>query len=106
MKIALDYDNTYTADPELWDMFIIMATARGHEVHIVTMRHPEDDTISDVTIPIIYCDGAPKRRVAQDAGHFFDIWIDDTPEGIVNGSTYTFVELERWRENERVDVAK
>ena len=38
MLIALDYDETYTADPVLWDRFIGDANDHGHTVWIVTAR--------------------------------------------------------------------
>lgn len=38
MKIALDYDETFTADPELWKPFVAHCKARLHEVKFVTAR--------------------------------------------------------------------
>ena len=40
MKIALDYDDTYTQDPELWLRFVKDALERNHDVRVVTMRFP------------------------------------------------------------------
>lgn len=76
MKIALDYDNTFSAAPALWTAFMIMAASHGHEVKIVTSRHPG----TPVPLPthagfeIIYCSFTAKRK------HYAaDIWIDDDP---------------------------
>jgi hypothetical protein len=42
MKIALDYDGTYTVDPQFWEDFITLAKVRGHEVVCVTKRGPSN----------------------------------------------------------------
>lgn len=78
MKIALDYDDTYTADPELWDAFINLAIERGHDVTVVTKRFPERE-IEGITIPIIYT-SKTKKIDKMPAG---TIWIDDQPLGII-----------------------
>jgi len=71
MKIALDFDNTYDRDRELWDRFIADCKQRGHTVIIVSCRR---DSL------------APKRHYCeQHRGCKFDIWIDDLPETITQG---------------------
>src|ERR1700704_5852874 len=72
MKIALDYDDTYTADPELWDDFIDAAIARGHEVAIVTKRPPRAGAPTRRDIPKIFTD-----KKAKAAFYPADVWIDD-----------------------------
>lgn len=81
MKIALDYDQTFTADPELWTPFVRTALARGHAVAFVTFRR-DDCHNSDIQedaamlgIDIVYCSGKQKSHCYQ-----ADIWIDDSPE--------------------------
>ena len=76
MRIALDYDKTYTADPMLWDEFIYAAQARGHTVFVATMRLPSEP-IEDVSLPIIYTSRKAKSSVVK-----ADIWIDDCPQYI------------------------
>lgn len=83
MKIALDYDETYTADPILWDGFVQAAIRRGHEVCFVTFRSSdfppvmnediEMDALS-LGIKIIYTGGKQKSTMFD-----ADIWIDDSP---------------------------
>jgi hypothetical protein len=79
VKIALDYDKTYTVDPPLWDRFIQLARLRGHEVVSVTMR------TADMPVPAF---GSPPVRVIYTAmqakaRHYqADIWIDDMPQRI------------------------
>jgi hypothetical protein len=78
MKIALDYDNTITRDPELWSSFVREAIARGHEVSIVTSRRPNMPCFeSDPGVPVIYCSFTAKARHYQ-----ADVWIDDDPRHI------------------------
>ena len=106
LNIALDFDNTYTADNVLWDAFINLAVSLGHKVYIVTMRCPTNDTIPirlpDNLCGIFYCNGNPKRSYCNDVfGVEFNIWIDDHPEGIHMGSSFTPEQLEEWRRNGR-----
>lgn len=82
MKIALDYDKTFTEDPMLWMQFVALAKLRGHEVAIVTFRRPDRkggnsralDDAAQLGVEIIFAAGRPKAAV-YDA----DIWIDDFP---------------------------
>ena len=84
MKIALDYDETYTEDPILWTAFIDNCKERGHAVTFVTYR-PDNGDNADIEyeaqclgIDIVYTSGKQKQ-------HCFDadVWIDDCPETIV-----------------------
>ncbi len=85
MKIALDYDETFTAAPILWKMFIEFATQYGHDIKFVTYRdsrYNNDDICADAydcKIDIIFTNGVQKQHVYQ-----ADIWIDDSPETVVS----------------------
>lgn len=88
MNIALDFDDTYTRDPEFWEMFIDNAKARNHDVRIVTFRKtsmtdPALDYLSQ-RIPVIYTEFTQKRKFTNKMGWIVDVWIDDSPEFIVN----------------------
>lgn len=84
MRIALDYDGTYTEDPELWDEFIASAVERGHDVTIVTMRSEDIQQIPhNIEADIIYTDLKGKRDYCARDGIEFDVWIDDHPEWVV-----------------------
>lgn len=104
MNIALDYDDTYTRAPELWDRFIADAIDLGHNVYIVTARDDRYDQIADAedidVNDIIYCRGVAKKWWCH---HFpridFDIWIDDKPEAISENSPYDRNHLDEWRKN-------
>jgi hypothetical protein len=83
MIIALDYDGTFTADPELWQHFIRDATERGHKVVCVTMRYP-DEPIGDMdgVSEIIYTSREAKGPFMAALGRLMDVWIDDKPHWI------------------------
>lgn len=101
LKIALDYDQTVTTDPDFWYAFRELVASYGHDVRIVTARSPTKDNIDKhlVDVPIIYCDGVAKRFVCH---HFHDwdpdIWIDDKPQSVDNNSTATKEILKDWRD--------
>lgn len=83
MKIALDYDGTYTKDPELWDAFIAMAHERGHTVTCVTARRP-DESVS-MPCAVQYTSRRAKQVHINEANMQIDIWIDDNPWFIFQG---------------------
>lgn len=86
MTIAIDLDNTWTADPLLWRSFYNTATGpAGYAVIMVTARR--DPIANDerlrymlpLDMPIIYTAGDFKEKHALAAGYKVDIWIDDAP---------------------------
>ena len=88
VNIALDFDDTYTRDPMFWDQFIQNAKDRGHDIRIVTFRKrtmtdPALDYLG-TTIPVIFTEYTQKRAFTNKMGWMVDIWIDDSPEFIVN----------------------
>lgn len=88
MNIAIDYDNTYTADPELFDSFIALAKARKHRVWIVSARRntPENREIVNVPDVLTVLTGlAAKQWYMEQCGVRVDIWIDDDPKVITQG---------------------
>jgi len=89
MKIALDYDDTYTKDPEYWDQLIFIAEEYGHEIFVITNRQgisDEDDEVFNVPIDssnVVFTGGKAKKEFAEDLGIKIDVWIDDEPEYIL-----------------------
>lgn len=88
LRIGLDFDDTYTAAPELWDLFIQLAKAKGHEVRFVTYR-PAFGWNSDIDaaaakngIAAVFTAGAQKGPHCAAIGWPVSIWIDDMPEAI------------------------
>lgn len=86
MIIAIDYDNTYTADPNLWNNFITTALGVGHTVICVTAR-PDTmgqsvlDSVGKL-VPVLFAGGDWKREYALKHGYKVNVWIDDMPEYI------------------------
>ena len=86
LNIALDFDDTYTADPELWDAFIQAAKSRGHTVHIVTMRNEKISGPPRRALPnepLHLTDLRGKCKFMKDKGIDIDIWIDDKPNYVL-----------------------
>jgi hypothetical protein len=87
MNIALDFDDTYTRDPMMWNWFIDRAKERGHDVRIVTFRKrsmtdPALDYLAQ-KIPVIFTEYIQKREYTDSMQWYVDVWIDDSPEFIV-----------------------
>jgi hypothetical protein len=106
MRIAVDYDRTFTTHKGFWLDFMIRAQDLGWDVCIVTHRHHEIDWNEDFdlleahhSIPTYFTDGKAKKKFLLDLGVEVNIWIDDKPEGIVADSTWAVdsPELAAWR---------
>lgn len=91
MNISLDFDDTYTKDPALWNKFIVEARASGHRVFVVTMRYghgPEAEEVrnllGDGKTDGIYFTGRRFKEefMARESDIRIDVWIDDTPRFI------------------------
>jgi hypothetical protein len=94
MKIAIDYDQTFTLDPLFWADFIRLLKSRGHSAMIVSSRQEMDDNRQqiywelealDILIPIFLTSGVAKEFFCEQAKIKIDVWIDDNPGSIVNG---------------------
>jgi len=88
LTIAIDYDDTFTADPDLWRNFIGMAQLRGHRVVCVSARRDTFDNRQEIRdampddVPVLLSYDRPKRDFVEAEGVQVDIWIDDMPEAI------------------------
>lgn len=92
MNIALDYDATYTRDPEMWNIFIANAHLSGHIVYCVTMRysHEGDDVraaLEDQVNYIFFTGRKAKKEFMYAKDIAIDVWIDDTPWFILNDAS-------------------
>jgi len=85
MTIAIDFDNTWTADAALWKQFADDAKKRGHDVIIVTARNFNAGWSDDIerkkpaTLHMYFSHGELKRPYMEALGIPVDIWIDDQP---------------------------
>lgn len=95
MIFAIDYDDTYTAWPTMWDQFMAGLILNGHDVYIVTARRDTEENRKKLSEgitakfidekQIVFCDLHPKYEVMQKRGIDVSIWIDDNPGSIVHG---------------------
>lgn len=88
LLFALDFDGTYSEDPELWQAFISLARARGHRVMCVTQRYEHEREqierqLTGKVDRIVYTGRKAKARHMQFLGHTPDVWIDDLPHWIL-----------------------
>lgn len=84
MLLALDYDDTYTRDPDFWDNVITLATQRGHSVICATMRYEHEgqeviDALGSKVETIVFTGRKAKFTAVYDAGYMPSVWIDDSP---------------------------
>lgn len=91
LLFCLDYDETYTEDPELWDMFIELIKSRGHRIICATMRYEVEgeeiqQALSNKVERIIFTDRKAKTLAVKQAGYYPSIWIDDSPHWIIQDS--------------------
>jgi hypothetical protein len=82
--IAIDYDDTYTADPVGWGLCIVLMQSRGHEVICVTYRSDAGGMEDGPWSNIISTNGRAKAEFCSSVGYNVDIWIDDKPHLILN----------------------
>lgn len=91
---GLDYDDTFTADPELWGSFVRTAHERGHSVVLVTARRNTNENIEMIraalraqgcVLPIVCSSLGSKLDAVKKRGIRVTIWIDDEPQKLVHG---------------------
>jgi len=88
MMFSLDYDETFSADPDFWRKFIELARSNNHQVIMITRRfnHGDHGPITDdvLGVEIVYTANTAKRDFCRANGiPMPDVWIDDGPEGII-----------------------
>lgn len=91
IRFSLDYDDTYTKDPDMWLEFIKLLRNKGHDVLVVTMRSERENDIDPrllEAVRVIFTDGHQKLPYLQNCGIDIDIWIDDRPDYIVRRYDY------------------
>jgi hypothetical protein len=88
MIIALDYDDTYTKDPNFWLYFIFSSKLHNHETVIVTARLDKDmeeiyKEFASREIKIYNTNLSSKQDYLASLGIKVDVWVDDNPEAII-----------------------
>jgi len=92
MLIAIDFDETFTADPELWAEFLVRARSRGHTAICATMRFEHEGAevrahMHGLVEKIIFTGRKAKMQAVQEAWYYPSVWIDDSPLWLFNNST-------------------
>lgn len=91
---GLDYDDTFTADPELWGSFVRTAHERGHRVVLVTARRETERNVTEIraalrshgcVLPMVFSNLGPKIEAVAKRGISVSVWIDDYPYAIIHG---------------------
>jgi len=89
LTVAIDYDDTFTADPKAWTAVIKVLAAEGHRVVCVSSRRDTAEHRQTLRrfLPlavekIVLAYDKPKRSAARLYDLGVDIWIDDRPETI------------------------
>jgi len=88
MLIAIDYDDTFTRDPDGWLEFMIMMKLRGHKFVGCTMRYEKEmfdvhQTYKDTCDFVVPTGRKAKRRFLANMDIHPHVWIDDIPDFIV-----------------------
>ncbi len=91
--IAIDWDNTISADQEFFKRLIQQFQQAGFSPFICTLRAPDRENLKEIievleelTIPIYLTDGQPKRKFMKNLGVKVHLWIDDFYPGICGDS--------------------
>ena len=86
MLIAIDYDGTITAAPDLFAVFCSAARQLGHQLVILTMRYesePIESRYEQMVDRVIYTGRKAKGPFAKELGLSVGVWVDDRPDFIL-----------------------
>jgi hypothetical protein len=87
--IAIDWDNTISADKSFFLQLIKKLQKAGYSPFVCTLRAPDKENIKEIKdileetkIAIYLTDGKPKRKYMKKLGVKVHLWIDDFYPGI------------------------
>lgn len=89
MNIGLDYDDTYTRDPLMWDKVCTYMRNRGHKIYLVTWRFESEAQelfkhFASILDGVYPTGRKAKEKFMYDQGIRIDVWIDDNPGSVLN----------------------
>ncbi len=91
--VAIDWDNTISADQEFFIELIKRLKAEGYIPFVCTLRAPDSENIKEIrsvleetNIAIYLTNGRPKRKYMKSLGVKVLLWIDDFYPGICGDS--------------------
>lgn len=86
MNLSIDFDDTYTRDPDTWDKVIEIFRSAGHKVYCVTWRSDTFENKAEVgsmlnhKVDAIFFTGQQaKKEYMYAQGIVINVWIDDMP---------------------------
>jgi hypothetical protein len=88
MTISIDFDDTWSKDPQAWATVASVLMGRGHKVVMCTNRLPQqaggmDDAIKRLGVENVHFAGHQlKRNYMESKNIHVDVWIDDNPSMI------------------------
>jgi hypothetical protein len=94
LNIAIDYDDTFTADPAAIAALVNLMKGYGHHVMVVSCRRNTGDNVALIMdslrehccmMPIYLTGLGAKRPYMEERGVNVHIWIDDKPESVKEG---------------------
>ncbi|MCF6189098.1 MAG: hypothetical protein L3J51_01310 [Cocleimonas sp.] len=95
--IAIDWDNTISADQDYFLQLIKKLQKAGFTPFVCTLRAPDKENIREIrsvleetNIAIYLTDGKPKRKYMRKLGVKVHLWIDDFYPGISDESCKIF----------------
>jgi len=95
--VAIDWDNTISADKEYFLQLIKKLQQAGYSPFVCTLRAPDRENIQEIrevleetNIAIYLTDGKPKRKYMKKLGVKVHLWIDDFYPGISHESCKVF----------------
>ncbi len=87
--IAIDWDNTISADQDFFIELILKLKKAGYIPFVCTLRAPDKENIKEIreilevaNIAIYLTNGQPKRKYMKSLGIKVHLWIDDFYPGI------------------------
>ena len=93
MTVSVDFDRTFSADPQMWGEFARKAVADGNTVVMIS-RRPESDREEVIASLGDYAESFSrvllvggdtlKADAADAAGISVDVWVDDSPQTITD----------------------
>lgn len=92
LTIAIDDDDTFTADTTAWTKVIELLQSFGHRVICVSARLNSDNQRRELEcalpekVEVYLSYSAQKKDYMASLGQRIDIWIDDCPEAIPSRS--------------------
>jgi hypothetical protein len=92
MNINIDYDGTYTNNPDMWDEIIETMNKYGCKVYCITKRYGKLDERKP-QVPTIHAMKS-KLEASVASGINIDIWIDDKPQSI---TPYRLIKHKRYK---------